>query len=335
MSTTKQKIKTLKNNYNKQVSSLVNNANKLIRNIMNNRRLNNNTKIIQINSIKQQFNNKVQSLNKILYNNYLLCCNPVPIQNIKNKKALLIGINYINSDYELRGCINDIINIKNKLVNSFSFNTTNVTTICDDINIIPNSKIPTKSVILEEFKNFLSSGEAGDLLFFQYSGHGSNIIDRSADEIDGIDETIVSSDMQMVSDDELRALINTYLKPNVSLIALFDSCHSGTILDLKYQYFDSSDYNNFTDNDKTTETNGNVIMISGCMDSQTSADAFIEQKSQGAMTWAFLNTINYNPKLTWSGLLQNMRNLLRQNNYEQIPQCSSGKLIRIDSPFVL
>jgi hypothetical protein len=63
MITTKQKIKTLKNNYNKQVSSLLNNANKLIRNIMNNRRLNNNTKIIQINSIKQQFNNKVQKFN--------------------------------------------------------------------------------------------------------------------------------------------------------------------------------------------------------------------------------------------------------------------------------
>ena len=76
-------------------------------------------------------------------------------------------------------------------------------------------------------------------------------------------------------------------------------------------------------------------MISGCMDSQTSADAFIEKKSQGAMTWSFLNSINYNPKFTLGSLLQNMRNLLRQNGYDQIPQCSSGKLIKIDSPFTL
>ena len=332
---TLQKSKELKQAYNTQVANLLKSANNVIRVIGNNTRVPINIRINQINSIKQQFYTKVQTLNNTLYNQYLQLFNPTPAQAIKNRKALLIGINYIKTDYELKGCINDIINIKNKLTTSFNFKTENINVICDDINIIPSSKLPTKAVILEEFKNLLSNAQSGDLLFFQYSGHGSNIIDRNSDEMDGIDETIVSCDMQMVSDDEFRALINSHLKPDVFLFALFDSCHSGTVLDLKYQYFDSSDYNRFTINDKTTDTNGNVIMISGCMDSQTSADAFIEKKSQGAMTWSFLNTINYNPNLTWGGLLQNMRNLLRHNGYDQIPQCSSGKLIKIDSPFAL
>jgi hypothetical protein len=53
---------------------------------------------------------------------------------------------------------------------------------------------------------------------------------------------------------------------------------------------DSLDNNNFTENINETETTGNVIMISGCSDVQTSMDASINNKSQGAMTWAFLES---------------------------------------------
>ena len=49
------------------------------------------------------------------------------------------------------------------------------------------------------------------------------------------------------------------IKPNVTLFCVFDSCHSGTVLDLKYQYLDSSNYNSFSENEKNLETNGNVI----------------------------------------------------------------------------
>ena len=37
------------------------------------------------------------------------------------KKALLIGINYTGTDYELRGCINDSINLKQFLISNKFF----------------------------------------------------------------------------------------------------------------------------------------------------------------------------------------------------------------------
>jgi hypothetical protein len=60
------------------------------------------------------------------------------------------------------------------------------------------------------------------------------------------------------------------------------------------------------------------------MDKQTSADAFINNKFQGAMTWSFLKSINSNKNIKWFDLVQNMRNLLKSNGYNQIPQLSSG-----------
>jgi hypothetical protein len=149
-------------------------------------------------------------------------------------------------------------------------------------------------------------------------------LDRSGDEKDGYDEMIVSKDLQGILDDELSAILKQCLKKDVTLFALFDSCHSGTVLDLKYQYLDSTGYNQSTVNECVEETVGNVYMISGCMDVQTSADAFINNKSQGAMTWSFLETLNTKSNLSWNDLVVNMRNLLR-TQFEQVPQFSCGK----------
>ena len=112
---------------------------------------------------------------------------------------------------------------------------------------------------------------------------------------------------------------------------LFDCCFSGSILDLKYQYLDSLNYDNYTENNKATDTPGNVIMISGCTDKQTSADAFINNISQGAMTWSFIESINSNSKLSWKQLIQNMRKLLTNSRYTQIPQLSTGNAFNIDT----
>ena len=75
-------------------------------------------------------------------------------------------------------------------------------------------------------------------------------------------------------------------------------------------------------------------MISGCKDSQTSVDAYIYNKSQGAMTWSFLETINKNSSMTWLDIVTNMRNLLKSNGYSQIPQISSNKEINSGNNFL-
>lgn len=245
-----------------------------------------------------------------------------------NKNALLIGCNYIGTESELSGCINDAVNIQNKLKTQYGFN--NIVIMSDT-----TSKKPTKQNILDEIKVLLNNSKSGDKLFLGFSGHGTYTKDTNGDETDGYDEMFLPLDFNYISDDEIKMLINNYLKKDVTLFALFDCCYSGTICDLRYQYFDNENYYNSTVNIKGTETIGNIIMISGCMDNQTSADAYINSMYQGAMTWSFLDTVNKNPNLTWKELITNMRNSLKTSKYKQIPQLSSGKKIDLNAKICL
>jgi len=249
--------------------------------------------------------------------------------NINKKNALLIGINYINTSYALNGCIKDTSDINNLLI-SQQFNSIQILTD-------KTSMKPTRTNIINQFTKLLQNSNSGDILFFQYSGHGSYVNDINKDELyTNYDETIVSSDFNLITDDTLKNIINTNLKPGVTLIALFDSCFSGSILDLKYQYLDTFNNDKFTINDKETATNGNVILISGCNDKQTSADAYIGNNLyNGALTYCFYNVLKYyfdqNKSVTWRNLMVEMRSMLSDNGFDQIPQVSSGQIINLDT----
>jgi|688.fasta_scaffold119883_3 hypothetical protein len=309
--------------FNTSVSRLYSAVVLNIRSVQNSRQ-SNNVKQRQINSLVNQYYANVNNLKKNLDKSIISIKNYVPkkITINKNKKALLIGINYTGTSNELYGCINDANSIKER-ISKQGFNNINILT---DL----TSKKATRNNILEEFKNLLMNCQAGDFLFFLYSGHGSYTIDRNGDEKDGRDELIVSCDLQGVLDDELKALIQTHLKADTTLFALFDCCFSGSVLDLKYQFMDSLDYDKFTENSKQLETLGNVFMISGCTDNQTAADAVFGGKAAGAMTWSLLESLKQKPNVNWRELIKNMRDLLKTSQFTQIPQFSSGNFVDID-----
>ena len=247
----------------------------------------------------------------------------------KNFKALMIGINYRNTNNELRGCINDVNSLKKFFNEEHKVTNDNILTLTDDTLLKP-----TRNNILEKYKELLINSEKGDILYFTYSGHGSYTFDRNGDELDSKDELLVSIDNRGITDDELKEIAEQYLKEEVTLFVLFDCCHSGTLLDLKYRYLTTGDYNEVIINDKNSETKGNIFFISGSSDSQTSADAYINKKFQGAMTWSFLNSVNSKSDLTWKELLLKMRELLK-NNYTQVPQFSTNKSIDINSKIIV
>jgi hypothetical protein len=320
----KNRINELNNYFNSNLARLISNLASNIRSIRVSRMTN---KDARINGLIINHNNNLAILRKKLNISIQLMNSFKPEfnvkENIKNKKALLIGINYLNTPYQLTGCIDDTTRMKN-LLSSHGFN---------DFKILTDltTTKPTKNNILNEIKNLIVNAKSGDVLFFYYSGHGSYTYDRNNDETDGRDETLVSCDLQSVIDDEIKSILQNHLSREITIIGMFDSCHSGTILDLKYNYLDSDNYNKYTENNKVTECQGNVIMISGCMDSQTSAEALIENKAQGALTWSFIDCINKTPNCSWRELLKLMRDSLKLNGFSQIPQLSTDSFYDIDS----
>lgn len=109
------RINEERNSFNSNVSRLNNILAINIKNIKNNRRLKPNQKQQQINVVINQFNSNYRSLLNLLNTNIsnIEKFKPKPIIINKNKKALLIGINYIGTSNQLNGCINDINCIKN------------------------------------------------------------------------------------------------------------------------------------------------------------------------------------------------------------------------------
>lgn len=324
------KLKNLIDSYNKAISLVNNNYNIEIENL-NKLRIGSRQKQLAINNINKkykQIRNKIKDFfeNEIKKINSITQSNPIISTLQTNKKALIIGINYVDTPNELSGCINDAKSIETYLREK---NFTNIKLLTDETPIKP-----TKSNILNEIKNLLKHSIKNDTLFIFYSGHGSYTLDRNEEEVDGYDELIVPIDFNFIKDDELKTIINTYGKPNTNLIVLFDSCNSGTALDLKYQILENVNYDDITENENNSETPCNTIFISGCRDEQVSLETIINNKVQGLMTWSFLETVRNNTTISWRNLVKKMRDILKPQSY-QIPQLSSGKLFNPDSQFIL
>ncbi|KZF24573.1 caspase-like protein [Xylona heveae TC161] len=153
------------------------------------------------------------------------------------RKALLIGINYFGQRGQLRGCINDVKNMSTYLNEHFGYAREDMVILTDDQQN-PMSQ-PTKNNILRAMHWLVKDAQPNDSLFFHYSGHGGQTKDLDGDEDDGYDEVIYPVDFRNaghIVDDEMHRIMVRPLSPGVRLTAIFDSCHSGSALDLPYIY---------------------------------------------------------------------------------------------------
>ena len=76
------------------------------------------------------------------------------------------------------------------------------------------------------------------------------------------------------------------------------------------------------------------LLISGCKDYQTSADAYINGQYSGALTWALLQVLRSSTEIptSWKDLLYVVRHLLYTKKYTQIPMLSIGDKKIVDDP---
>ncbi|KAJ5153504.1 uncharacterized protein N7482_009982 [Penicillium canariense] len=153
------------------------------------------------------------------------------------RKALLIGINYFGQANALNGCINDVTNMSTFLHERFGYRREDMVILTDDQRN-PMS-VPTKNNIIRAMHWLVKDAQPDDSLFIHFSGHGGRTPDLDGDEDDGFDDVIYPVDYQTaghIVDDDMHAIMVRPLRPGVRLTAIFDSCHSGTALDLPYIY---------------------------------------------------------------------------------------------------
>ncbi len=84
---------------------------------------------------------------------------------------------------------------------------------------------PTRANIIRHLRQI-----RGATIFISYSGHGTQVADRSGDETDGRDEAMFTLDGSVIVDDEVLAILRT--KRNSVVKVFYDCCHSGTLCDL-------------------------------------------------------------------------------------------------------
>ncbi|KAJ5692727.1 hypothetical protein N7462_002150 [Penicillium macrosclerotiorum] len=153
------------------------------------------------------------------------------------RKALLIGINYFGQPNKLNGCINDVTNMSAFLHERFGYRREDMVILTDDQRN-PMS-IPTKQNIIRAMHWLVKDAQPHDSLFIHFSGHGGRTPDLDGDEEDGYDDVIYPVDYRTaghIVDDDMHAIMVRPLRPGVRLTAIFDSCHSGTALDLPFIY---------------------------------------------------------------------------------------------------
>ncbi|WVQ62454.1 metacaspase-1 [Kwoniella botswanensis] len=285
------------------------------------------------------------------------------------RKALCIGINYIGTSQALAGCINDAHNVQKFLIERYNYKAEDIVMLTDDAR---NSRqIPTRNNIIQACQWLVQGAQPNDALFFHYSGHGGQTKDLDGDEDDGYDEVIYPLDHKqaghIVDDEREHHLLVRPLPAGCRLTAIFDSCHSGSCLDLPYIYStegtikepnllaeagqgllgagmsylkgdtggmlkglmgigknlvnQNSDARKKTQETKTSPAD--VIMWSGCKDSQTSADTQEAGKATGAMSYAFIASLTKYPQQSYVQLLNTIRDELK-GRYSQKPQLSAS-----------
>ncbi|KAG1867155.1 peptidase C14, caspase domain-containing protein, partial [Suillus subalutaceus] len=248
------------------------------------------------------------------------------------KKALCIGINYQG---QLRGCINDAHNVKRFLISKWGYKNGDIVMLVDDTDL--SRQMPTRRNILDAMRWLVKGAHPHDALFFHYSGHGGQVPDKDGDKVDGLDEVIYPVDYKkagLIVDDEMHHIMVKSLPAGCRLTAIFDSCHSGTALDLPYIYHSNGRLkgSHITQRAQAEKaTNADVISFSGCREDQTRTQG---DMAVGAMSYALVTSLTRNPVQSYQELLKSVRDILKQN-YQQKPQLSSSHPIDTSLRFIL
>lgn len=247
----------------------------------------------------------------------------------------MVGINYVSTPWQLAGCINDVTNMQTQLQTFFPS--------CKDYRLITDNTAtkPTKANILAAISWLTTGLVPGQNVYFHYSGHGGRVRDTNGDEVSGLDSCIypiAGGRLETITDDELRAALASKIPAGCKCFVVLDACHSGTAVDLRYLWqAPAAGSLTYTEDKKYIKTDGEVLFLSGCRDTQVAMDTVdMSGRPAGALTMALLATWRtYGAGIKLKYLLWDVRKFLRDYGYSQIPELSSGAFMDMNAVWSL
>ena len=278
-------------------------------------------------------------------------------------KAFLVGINKYSGS-PLRGCVNDVIMIYQILTSKFNFEKENIKVLTDyeatKENIIKGIKWLTTGVTSGDTIVFHYSGHGSQIMVDDLT------TTTEADGRDEIICPVNLDWNDPLRDRELGAYFKRVPKDCTTLVIL-DCCHSGSGLrnganpgdkhtDKDYvNRFISPPLSNILSNpsviirddlsfdfpdpivdDRAAKSNfliasadqGDAILLAGCQENQTSADAWINKQYRGAMTYALAKTLSDNKfDITYGRLISKINKFMDKFRYTQNPQLEGQKVL--------
>jgi hypothetical protein len=135
------------------------------------------------------------------------------------RRALCVGIDTYPAA-PLHGCVADA-RLWQRTLGELGF---------DDVRLMTDAQA-TRAALLAALGDLLATSRRGDVVVFQYSGHGTQVPDVDRDEGDANDEALVPVDYasgRFLVDDDLRAVFDR-APAGVAVTCFMDCCHSGTI----------------------------------------------------------------------------------------------------------
>jgi hypothetical protein len=258
-------------------------------------------------------------------------------------RALLVGINAY-SDAPLRGCVNDVMDLRDLLSAKYGFAPA-------EIRIVTDAEATTANIRQQLQDWLLGTATSGDRLLFHFSGHGTQLPGG-----DGLVHDVICpadfdfTEQHALSDVDFSAIFKA-LPADTEFSWVSDSCHSGDLAralkaEVRPRYLPPppavmAEINALKARRAATRSLDGAIerlkgvLIAGCQSNETSADAMIGARYNGALSYYLLQELARAQGLSLDvdAVVKNVGRALTDNGYDQHPQIR-GLPERLRKPFL-
>lgn len=198
----------------------------------------------------------------------------------------------------LDGAVNDAEAMRQVLVSRFGFRDS-------DVHVLTNAEASRDRIITAIRTWLIDAAAPGDVSFFFFAGHGSQVRNSLSAEADKMDESLVPADANAgrpdLRDKELARLFNEALEKKIALTAILDSCHSGSVArgvgrPTKFRVLPPDDRDVADPSAPVPPETRGALILSAAQDFQFAAETADDDKtSHGLLTWALLKTLRSMP----------------------------------------